>query len=280
MCRLYGFHASAPTRVECTLLRAQNALVAQSRADERGLANADGWGIVFYDGGFPHARKREMAAFEDPTFVETASGVSAATVVAHVRRATVGGVSYFNTHPFTYGRWTFAHNGTLSGFRRLEPQLRREVVPRLLAARLGSTDSELIFLWLLSRLAKAGCDPDGDDRCDVDSVTTELIRGLRLLAARSEARAAEPARLNVVLTDGDVLLASRWRNSLRWLERRGVYDCEVCGQPHVAAEHRDGYRAVVVASEPISDEPWQVVPEGSVLAVGADLRGHIRPLAD
>jgi glutamine amidotransferase len=47
MCRLYGFRANAPSQVECALVRAQNALLGQCRRDERGLSNADGWGIGY-----------------------------------------------------------------------------------------------------------------------------------------------------------------------------------------------------------------------------------------
>ena len=37
MCRLYGFRANEPTKVECTLVHAQNALIVQSREDLAGL---------------------------------------------------------------------------------------------------------------------------------------------------------------------------------------------------------------------------------------------------
>src|SRR6476620_10098238 len=40
MCRHYAFRANEPTKVECTLVRAQNALLAQSRADRRGKTHS------------------------------------------------------------------------------------------------------------------------------------------------------------------------------------------------------------------------------------------------
>jgi glutamine amidotransferase len=52
-----------------------------------------------------------------------------------------------NTHPFTrelWGRyWTFAHNGQLTGYKRLPTGRHRPV---------GDTDSEHAFCWLLDRL--------------------------------------------------------------------------------------------------------------------------------
>src|SRR5919108_629070 len=46
MCRLYALRANEPTRVECSLVRAQNALMAQSRGDREGLIHGDGWGVA------------------------------------------------------------------------------------------------------------------------------------------------------------------------------------------------------------------------------------------
>ena len=46
MCRLYGFHATEPTKVECSLVHAQNALMSQSRVDSQGLSHGHGWGVA------------------------------------------------------------------------------------------------------------------------------------------------------------------------------------------------------------------------------------------
>src|ERR687897_3268653 len=48
MCRLYGFRATEPTTVECTLVSAQNALIVQSQRDQEGRSNAHGWGVAVY----------------------------------------------------------------------------------------------------------------------------------------------------------------------------------------------------------------------------------------
>ncbi len=51
MCRLYALRANEPTRVECSLVRAQNALMAQSRADREGVMHGHGWGVADYADG-------------------------------------------------------------------------------------------------------------------------------------------------------------------------------------------------------------------------------------
>ncbi len=278
MCRLYGFRASAPSQVECTLVRAQNALLAQSRTDQRGVANADGWGIGFYGNGTPEIEKCDTAAFQDLRFSEAAQQVHSPTVIAHVRRATVGTSQRANTHPFSFGVWTFAHNGTVTAFDRVAPELERQTEPRLLEHRQGSTDSELVFLWLVGRLADAGLDSEGPCR-DLGRLVEVFASSVGALVALSRRLGAtEPTKLNLLLTDGVVLVASRRGNTLYCVERQGVHDCEVCGSPHLASEGDADYRAAIVASEPISREAWREVPEGSLVSIDGDIALEIVPL--
>ena len=70
--------------------------------------------------------------------------VSAATVVAHADRV------------FTDGQWLFAHDGSLGAYEQLEPTLWAETEPQLRPHRSGESESELVFLWLLSRLTAFG----------------------------------------------------------------------------------------------------------------------------
>ena len=121
MCRLYAILANEPTKVECSLVYAQNALMQQSRSDEIGRAHADGWGIVCYDEKdrwkVPTLVRHINAAYKDMHFSHTAEKVYSKAVVAHVRLGTVGSVSHLNAHPFTHNEWTFAHNGTIPCFQ-------------------------------------------------------------------------------------------------------------------------------------------------------------------
>jgi len=275
MCRLYGFRASEPTKVECTLVRAQNALVTQSRSDATGRTHGDGWGIGYYRDGVGRVERRVAAAFEDLHFSVTAERVYSRTVVAHVRKATQGRNALENTHPFQHGRWMFAHNGTLTAFDRVRPELERGCDADLLAARRGQTDSELVFYWLLSRMRGAGI-PLEEPGLELPRLV-ELVRGAtrELDTLDAAAGAEQPARLNFILTDGEVLVASRWRHPLSWVARMGIHDCEICGIPHIQHGESADYRAVVVASEPISHEAWLELPEGGALSVDGALRHRI-----
>jgi len=275
MCRLYGFQANRPTRLECSLVEAQNALLSQSRLDQRGRANADGWGIAHYVAWQPMVERRTRAAFQDLEFSAAAQRIEATTVVAHVRAATVGGILPQNTHPFSHGPWVFAHNGTVSGFDTVGPFMLAEIPEAILEERRGTTDSEVVFLWLLAQMPRFGLDPDRTAATE-DAIVDLLRESTRRIVAMShEAEAEEPAKLNFMLTDGDHLVASRWGNTLWWTAREGVTDCSVCSLRHV--DPTPGYRAVVVASEPITSEHWREVPEGSLISVADGGTASIHP---
>ena len=262
MCRLYGFLATDATRLECSLVAAQNALVVQSDRDGRGVRNADGWGIAHWVGDKREVIKSTMPAFADDQYVEIASDISSESAIAHVRNATVGGVDEDNTHPFTFGRWGFAHNGTLNAIEHVSTRLDLGGY----GPPSGETDSELIFLWLLNRMHDYGLDPHAPAESlePIVELLTDAVLDLVDLSVLSGAVATP--KLNLILSDGRYMAASRWGNTLYWTHRRGIRDCAVCGVSH-CPEADDSYRSVVIASEPITDEKWIELPEGMVLGV-------------
>jgi glutamine amidotransferase len=278
MCRHYLFRANAPTKVECSLIRAQNALLSQSRADRRGVAHPDGWGVAVYQGDCPTLERRAAAAYEDLHFNTTAERVYSETVLAHVRKATIGEPSLANTHPFAHGCWVFSHNGTVTGFRHVQKQLIHETAPELREFRQGTTDSEQVFYWLLTRMIEAGLSPE--ERCTDPARLAAVVSDslVKLASLCAETSPAEPPRLNILLTDGESAVATRWNNTLWYVCREGTHDCEICGIPHVHERPADEYLAVLIASEPVSDEDWRELPDRSLILVDARLRPEIRSL--
>ncbi len=278
MCRLYGFRGNEPTKVECTLVHSQNALLVQSRSDLAGKAHPDGWGIGLYRDGEPRIERRSTSAFGDLHFSVIAERVFARTVLAHVRKATVGETQPANSHPFCHRRWMFAHNGTVTAFDRVRPKMIEETAPALRGLARGTTDSEVLFYWLLSRMQLAGIDLDAAvDRGRLAAVVAEAVPYLADLC--DQAGPERPAPLNLMLTDGEVLVATRWGLTLHWTVRDGIHDCEICGIPHVRHDSGTDYRAVVVASEALSDaEPWHEVPERGIVSVGGDVEADVQRL--
>src|SRR3954453_13353645 len=137
MCRVFGCVAADPVTVRHDLLEADNPLIRQSEEHD------SGWGMSVYkraDGQSPRCLRLAEAAFEDAEFVE-ATAVRGRIFNVHVRRATMGGLTEENTHPFCLGPYSFCHNGTIMRYPKL---LDRDV-----AKPKGQTDSEAFFNFLM-----------------------------------------------------------------------------------------------------------------------------------
>ncbi len=268
MCRLYGFLSNEPTKVDCSLVFAQNALLLQSRADEIGRQHADGWGIATYRDGKPTIVKSAAAAFNDGSFSSEAEKLYTTAAIAHVRKATVGQTSEFNTHPFSCRNWVFAHNGTVTGFNLIEHQLVDETLPEFQSVREGTTDSEQYFLWLLSYLARherLTNDCKRFSSASTGEIEVQIAQAVKQLEDRClTAETDKIPRLNFLLTNGVTLVACRWNNSLYTIERKGLYNCEICGIPHIHHHETVNHKAVAYASEPITSEAWSEVPNKSL----------------
>ncbi len=261
MCRLYAMRANEPTRVECSLVRAQNALMYQSRKDADNLVHGHGWGVADYSDGIPLVEKQTWAAFHGEHFKKAAARVYAHTVVAHVRRATVGGTSPENTHPFEHGRWIFAHNGTIPNFLKVRDHMMPHIDPLLQNDIRGTTDSEHIFYFLLSLHMEH---PEVSLRKLVGQGLNMIMRW------SSEIDPTARIGLNIILTDGDQLVGSRLGRTLWQLVRENLHVCPICGKTHVHHEVDEAYRAVEIASEPLTDEDWRTLPDGIVYSVDED----------
>lgn len=269
MCRLYAMRANEPTRVECSLVKAQNALMRQSRGDAENLVHGHGWGVADFADGHPLIEKQTWAAFHGEHFQKAAARIYAHTVVAHVRRATVGGTSPENTHPFDHGRWIFAHNGTIPNFLQVRDRMMPHIDPLLRNDIKGTTDSEHIFYFLLSLHMT-------QPRMPLRHI---LGMGLsRIVEWSSEVDSHAKIGLNVILTDGRQLAGSRLGRSLWHLVRDRLHVCDICGQTHVHHQHDTPYRVVEIASEPLTDENWQALPDGVVFSVDEDYYLLTEPL--
>lgn len=275
MCRLYALLANEPTKVECSLVLAQNALMEQSRSDRAGRTHADGWGVVCYDetdrSRIPTTVRHHNAAFESDHFSHSVEKLYSKAVVAHVRLATVGYASTLNAHPFTYDEWTFAHNGTIPSFDKLSKTMESNIGERYMNCRLGNTDSELFFLWLLYQFEANGL--NSDNIADEDEKARQVVSDAIVALSDNclEEASDQIAKLNFVLTNGHVLFACRWNNPMYSIVRKGVYDCDICGTPHIHHSPVVDHRAVVIVSEPITNELWKEIPNYSLTYVSPDL---------
>jgi glutamine amidotransferase len=254
MCRLLGIAANEPTEFRIVLREAPRSLAVLSRE------HRDGWGIAVYDGltGAWQLEKGIACAHEDERFHRTAIGSRGDILISHVRQKTIGDSTMRNTHPFARGRWIFAHNGTVKDIAWLRAHSSNERLGEIE----GETDSELLFAWLLTRLDEAGV--------TTSQANEDTDRALGALARAGRERANFGA-FNFLLSDGSTTYAHRFGRSMFLLERtpedtvrfsRTARDGTVVETPW--SQERT---AVFVASERITDEPWQSIEDGTLLRI-------------
>jgi glutamine amidotransferase len=232
-----------PVSLAALLTEAPHSLLHQSWAprDMRrgGTVNADGFGAGWYVEGRtePVRYRSERPIWVDDNFRRLVAATSSGAVLAAIRSATVGmPVIETAAAPFTAGPWLFSHNGAITGWP--------DSVVAAAAGRLPVRDlltldapTDAALLWALVRQRLLDGAPPAAAVADTVSEVAAVAPG---------------SRLNLLLTDGQVIVASTVGHAL---SVRQLPD------------------AVLVASEPIDGEPdWRAVPAGHLLVATPD--GH------
>jgi ergothioneine biosynthesis protein EgtC len=283
MCRFVFYHGP-PIRIASLVTEPSHSLIRQSvQAKEREEPlNGDGFGLAWYVPRLdvePGLFRSVTPAWSNANLHDLARVVESPCILAHVRAATqVRAVSESNCHPFTKGRLAMMHNGDLGGFA----SLRRALLERLSDAAFdgidGSTDSEHLFALFVDAL--------GNDESETDSAV--LAGALRrsfatALELSRESGSGEDSYLNVAATNGLCAVVSRfttqpdYEGESLYLHSGLRYIC-VDGACHMVAPDEHG-AAVIVSSEPLSDDPgWQPVPRNHLVRIDADRRVEIEPL--
>lgn len=260
MCRLYGFRSSAHESVHAPLVAERNSLRRQS------IEHPDGWGIAAYiRGPLPEVAHGLGAAHLDPEFERVSGLLQARAVMAHVRLASVGEIDAKNAHPFVHGRWTFCHNGTLHAYGIARPALEREIAPKFRNRLRGTTDSERCFGMFLTRLYSKVKD---GAVAPVEVVAWALADTMNTVAQLSDERGQTPSAMNFLVTDGELMVATRRGRTL-------FMSSEVESNRPLAAWPEAGQRlhAFQVASEQLGGpDAWLEVPDEGVVGVDSAVR--------
>jgi len=251
MCRFLAYRGE-PVFLSDFVCAPAHSLVHQSlhACEAKTGTNGDGVGIGWYGERAEPGLYREIRpAWSDENLASLCAQVRSRLFFAHVRAATGTSTTRANCHPFAHGRHLFMHNGQIGGYARIKRRLEALIPDELYARRLGTTDSEAMFLVALAfGLAEE----------PVAAITRMLtaVRGLM-----DEARIAEPLRFAAALTNGQSLLAYRWASDAR---PPSLY-------------FRDADDHLVVVSEPIDDRArgWREVPRGCVLVARPGARAAI-----
>ncbi|MFO0570802.1 MAG: class II glutamine amidotransferase [Polyangiaceae bacterium] len=219
MARMFGFignRADLGSRV----LELHSAVLAVRPSPGEPL----GWGIGFYQSGEVLLRRRPIDDRPLIEMSEAAKGVRTDAMIGHVRRATVGALRTENTHPFRYRSWLFAQTGTIRGFDRLRDRL-LDSLPEFLRRNVrGETDSEIFFHLFLSFLHDAGELNDGN--VPTESVVTALRSSVALVDRLSQEEGEEQNAGDILVTNGEQMVAVHRNGGMAFRVLRGRYDVE------------------------------------------------------
>lgn len=217
MCELFGM-SSADRRVVNPYLE---KLMSHS------TEHPHGWGIAVFYGDAVSLEKEPKPAFvSDYLASRLKAPMEVQNMIAHIRLATRGKMTYENCHPFVKrdagGRaWTLAHNGTIFD---------SEILDYYKDKQEGSTDSERIICHIIHKInelaEKKGEAINLEDRClMMDDLVREIVPG---------------NKVNLLVYDGEILYVHT--NMKGSLYRKCSGD------------------TVFFATSPLDDGDWKAVP--------------------
>ena len=273
MCRLYGALTGVSRTHLPDLVESPKSLFAQSRADPK-RPQKDGWGIGWYPSypTMPELVRSARPVFQEPgRFREAAGQARAALIVAHIRYASNPLVlprpqliGEANSQPFTFGRYVFAHNGTLN-------------IPREVARSLGEwevrikghNDSEVLF-WLVMKGVQ-------DARGDLAEGLRQAVRHIGIVwdVLMPKPGPAPYTALNLILADGERLAAL-----CLYQEKHADESQALCSpdRPYYEMCYRESPEGLRVASEPTDgSRNWRSLPNGRLLLAEPGCPAIVKP---
>ena len=179
MCRVLGY-LGPEIPMESLLLEPENSLINQTLDPElHPLLQLVGWGFGAWSEHLlkpeqPLIYRRPMAAFYDDNAEGVIPSLQANTLLAHVRAASYNAdvvLADENCHPFSVEGtpWIMAQNGALPDWRMLQRELLPLCRDEFLKQMRGTTDTEFLYVLLLSLL-------DGNSDDDVKRGFEELLK--------------------------------------------------------------------------------------------------------
>ncbi len=243
MCQLLGMSCKEPANINFSFegFRARGGLTDEHK---------DGWGIAFYrNNRFDVFVDHQPAAHSALADEIHSAGFKSKTIIAHIRKATVGDVKIANCHPFKrelWGKtWLFCHNGDLKNFA---PELHGKYEVH------GDTDSELAFCLLLQRLEQEFGEREPE--------SADLFHALDVFSREIESFGV----FNIIFSNGE-LLYTYCSTALAYVERQYPFTTVTLVDTNVSLDlskhntQRD--KMIVVVTKPLtSNESWKLYQHG------------------
>ncbi|MGQ2970411.1 class II glutamine amidotransferase [Rhizobium sp. TH135] len=243
MCR-WAAYRGVPIFLEELVTSPAHSLIEQSHCATRAktATNGDGFGLAWYGDRPEPGRFRDvLPAWSDCNLKSLASQIRSPLFLAHVRAATHGATRRDNCHPFVQGNWSFMHNGQIDNFDRIRRPMEGMLDDEHFHARVGTTDSELLFLLALQfGLRERPIAAMSEAVGFVEQISLHLTGTARI-------------RMTAAFSDGKTLYAVRYSTD--------EY------APTLFAAPMGPKGSFCLVSEPLNDETdtWVEIPAGSAV---------------
>src|SRR5262245_40196833 len=252
MCRWIAYRGEN-IALEHYVTSPSHSLIAQSlhALESTASTNGDGFGLGWYgDHPEPGLYREIRPAWSDENLRYLCRHIRSHLFFAHVRAATGTPITRPNCHPFASAGWIFMHNGFVGSWQRLRRQVEALIPDEFYPARVGTTDSEAVFLAIMG----AGA------RQDAVGATARILGELTRLMNQGGYR--EKLRFTAALANGHDLYAFRY----------AVNDAAN------SRYYRESGKNVVIVSEPLDRDHarWQAVPENHVVIARAGKATEVR----
>lgn len=266
-----------------------NCLTIEDLKESPRFGNPDGWGMITYIKDKliqDKVLRGKKAAYSSRRFdlaIDKVVKDNPDIIMAHIRRASdpdsVRDIN--NTHPFTYGNWSFIHNGfiNIEGTEKLSDKLDM-YVEKYDFKIAGTTDTEKAFYYILGCMKDKGIDLDAEDT-PVNEVRQAFAEAVSELVTNSKKGIKEfsnailglkgsfqtdPA-CNFVMSNDKMILAYRNHNML------------FLGQSMLS----NGQSEYIISSETFEKLDknvvikWFVIPQDFIISLSKDEKGKTCP---
>ncbi|OBT57997.1 hypothetical protein VE04_02006 [Pseudogymnoascus sp. 24MN13] len=218
----------------------------------------------------PAVYKITHPALHTTNFQTICAATSSTCVMAHIRAASTGVIAEVNTHPFVFGRHTIMHNGYISSYPAIARQMAGLMSEEAHTHITGRTDSEALAALYMTYLTSGAGHGTGTDAWEMAYTPKEMMAALQntistiIELQRTLGEEVEPNDLNVCVSDGRQLVASRFRNHATQ-QPPSLYHSASAG---VTLNRKH----VIVASEPTTYKKceWELIEKNRAIVVDGE----------
>ncbi len=287
MCRFIAY-LGKPIIADELLVTPKNSLLKQSyhALESEMTVNGDGFGIGWYNKLIrkdPALFRSIRPAWNDENLKYNASMIKTHCLLAHIRAATQGAVSIENTHPFHFREFLMMQNGGIKDFIKIKRTMINRLDEEFFQWVYGQTDTQYIFALFLTIAKESRIDDTPHTLKELTKCLSQTFTEIEEM--KKAAHLSSPSLYNLVLTNGEALIATRYSTQpdkeTRSLHIAHNGECYTCDEGFLRLREADAQdQSVLISSEVLSAETdfWQEVPENHSITVSDKLQVQISPL--